>query len=79
MNSDLADTLGNLLQRVTAKKLHPDGAKGVQLSLEMFHNTMVDEDHGLVDSLSQLSGVLNILILCYISVTYMYVCMYDVV
>ena len=77
MNSDLADTLGNLLQRVTAKKLHPDETSGAQLSLEMFRNTKID-DLDLVDRLLQLSGVLNMFfhLLHIVVIVHMYVCMY---
>lgn len=51
LNSDLADTLGNLLQRVTSKKLHPEEARGVQVSSEIFQDT------NLVNSLLQLPGL----------------------
>lgn len=35
LNVDLADTLGNLLLRVTSRKLHPQGP-GVSFSTELF-------------------------------------------
>ena len=57
LNSDLADTLGNLLQRVTSKRLHPEG-KGKGLSLTLLDREPLSgaEDVDLLQSMQQLPG-----------------------
>ena len=50
MNSDLADTLGNLLSRLTSPKLHPQG-----IAVRYHPNILTEEDSTLLDSLKQLS------------------------
>ena len=68
LNADLADTLGNLLQRVTAKKLHPTSAmdqrestsvaqqQQQQLESEWSKMSKNDEDRAFVDHLRHLTG-----------------------
>ncbi len=61
LNSDLADTLGNLVQRVTAKKLHA-GLKGdISLALLRCENGPVSsaEDLLLLKKLRNISGALH--------------------
>ena len=63
LNVDLADTLGNLLLRVTSRKLHPQGP-GVSFSTELFplgdseregHGVRAgEEDYTLVNNLIDL-------------------------
>lgn len=67
LNSELADTLGNLLQRVTAKKLNPRGT-GLQFSTDLFpledrglslgveDVRANDEDYSLINRLMELPG-----------------------
>ncbi len=56
LNSDLADTLGNLVQRVTAKKLHAN--KKEEMSLE-YNDGLVSsaEDSNLLERLRNISGM----------------------
>ena len=66
LNADLADTMGNLLQRVTATKLNPQGPK-VKFSTDLFPlggqerspvNSVrtTEEDYALVNNLTELPG-----------------------
>lgn len=63
LNSDLADTLGNLVLRVTSEKLNPQGAGG-EFSTQLFPlqggsgrgARAADEDYALVHSLVELPG-----------------------
>ena len=68
LNADLADTMGNLLQRITATKLNPQGPK-VKFSPDLFplggrERSPVDsartseEDYTLVNSLIELPGTI---------------------
>lgn len=62
LNADLADTLGNLIQRVTAKKLNPtmkdegERPESSQLASEWSKMSNNKEDSALVDHLSHLTG-----------------------
>lgn len=61
LNADLADTLGNLVQRVTAKKLNPNtkdqGESSVsQLTSEWSKMCKDGEDKTLIDHLRHLTG-----------------------
>ena len=64
LNADLADTLGNLLQRVTGKKLNPamdeeeERPQSSRLTSEWSEMTKDREDGALVDYLNHLTGVL---------------------
>ena len=72
LNADLADTLGNLLQRVTAKKLHSaysrvqteSPATAVahreQLESEWSRMSKHEADRALVDHLKHLTGWCNL-------------------
>ena len=64
LNADLADTMGNLLQRVTSKKLNPGGPV-VKFSTKLFplggqsggpDVRATDEDYALVNNLIELPG-----------------------
>ena len=65
LNADLADTLGNLLLRVTSRKVHPRGP-GVAFSTELFPLgdsqgresgiRATGEDYSLVNNLIDLPG-----------------------
>ena len=63
INADLADTLGNLVQRVTAKKLHPsvEGEKErptvTELESEWKKMSENEEDRSLIDHLRNLTGL----------------------
>ena len=68
LNTDLADTMGNLLQRITATKLNPQGPK-VKFSTDLFSlgdrerspiNSVrtTDEDYALVNNLIALPGTI---------------------
>ena len=63
INADLADTLGNLVQRVTAKKLHPpveDEKKRPvtsELASEWRKISETEDDRALIDHLNNLSGM----------------------
>ena len=71
LNADLADTLGNLLQRVTAKKLNPASirderekpitAQQEQLESEWSKMSENEEDRALVDHLRHLTGECNLM------------------
>ena len=66
LNADLADTLGNLLQRVTAEKLNPGGirderekpttAHWEQLESEWTKISEDKQDRALADHLKNLTG-----------------------
>ena len=58
LNSDLADTLGNLVQRVTAKKLHANKERGFSLAQWGAVSGPVSgaEDFVLLERLKKLSG-----------------------
>ena len=55
LNADLADTLGNLVQRVTARKLHPSTAEEMS-SCEWDTVCEGEEDRALIDHLNHLTG-----------------------
>ena len=65
LNADLADTMGNLLQRITAKKLNPRGPK-IKFSTELFplgdqeknpdKVRATEEDYRLANNLTALPG-----------------------
>ena len=63
LNSDLADTLGNLLLRVTSRKVNPNGGR-VHFSTKLFplfggrteEARACDEDLALVNKLNELPG-----------------------
>ena len=58
LNADLADTLGNLVQRVTARKLHPST---VEETPSCEWDTVCEgvEDRALIDRLNHLTGKSN--------------------
>ena len=65
-NSDLPNTMGNLLQRVSTPRLNPGGRPTLEFSLDLFpsgglvHNSpqcrAKDEDYTLIRSLVELPG-----------------------
>ena len=62
LNADLADTLGNLLLRVTAHKLHPKGCViKLHPHLFPFENTKIwsNEDYQLLEFLRNLPNVVG--------------------
>ena len=66
LNSELADTLGNLVQRVTAEKLHPTNENqgerletSDQLNSDWSEICQDTEDKALFDHLIHLTGVYN--------------------
>ena len=69
LNADLADTLGNLLQRVTAEKLNPDSFRedeGEEPTMTAAHQEKLEsewnkisedeKDRALIDRLKNLTG-----------------------
>ena len=59
LNSDLADTLGNLLQRVTSSKLHPPGVKGQSDPIGQSGRDWNEEDCDLIYSIDRLPNVVG--------------------
>ena len=69
LNADLADTMGNLLQRITAKKLNPQGPK-IKFSTELFplgdqqqnpdNARATEEDYRLANNLTELLGTKHV-------------------
>ncbi len=77
LNSDLADTLGNLVQRVTAKKLHASKKSSISQAQWRAAWCLVSgaEDFVLLERLRKLSGKNNVYRLyCVCSLT-----MYDLI
>ncbi len=59
LNSDLADTLGNLLQRVTSHKLHPPEVKGQPDPIGQSGRGWGGEDCDLIDTIDRLPNVVG--------------------